>query len=218
MSETFAPLTPISELQSALASGKTRAVELLETAHARAQDPDGEGKRVYLKLFAETGRAEAEASDRLRSAGVPPRPLEGVPISVKDLFDVAGQVTTAGSRVAEVDPPAAADAPIVARLRAAGAVITGRANMTEFAYSGIGINPHHGPPANPWDRKTGRIPGGSSSGAAVSVSDGMAAAGIGSDTGGSVRIPSALCGLAVEARRLDLERSRGQRCCVLRGG
>ena len=196
MTETFAPLTPISDLTSGLASGRTSAVGLLETAHARAQDPAGEGKRVYLKLFAETARAEAEASDRLRAAGVPARPLEGVPISVKDLFDVAGQVTTAGSRVAEVDPPATADAPIVARLRAAGAVITGRTNMTEFAYSGIGINPHFGTPANPWDRKTGRVPGGSSSGAVISVTDGMAAAGIGSDTGGSVRIPSALCGIA----------------------
>mgnify|MGYP002631791742 FL=1 len=192
MTETFAPLTPISDLTSGLASGRTSAVGLLETAHARAQDPAGEGKRVYLKLFSETARAEAEASDWLRATGVPARPLEGVPISVKDLFDVAGQVTTAGSRVAEVDPPATADAPIVARLRAAGAVITGRTNMTEFAYSGIGINPHFGTPANPWDRKTGRVPGGSSSGAVISVTDGMAAAGIGSDTGGSVRIPSAL--------------------------
>jgi aspartyl-tRNA(Asn)/glutamyl-tRNA(Gln) amidotransferase subunit A len=196
MTETFTPLTPIFDLKSDLESGRTSALELLDIAHARAEDPSGEGKRVYLKVFSETARAEAKASDRLRSAGAPARPLDGVPISVKDLFDVAGQVTTAGSRVAEVDPPAVADAPIVARLRAAGAVITGRTNMTEFAYSGIGINPHFGTPANPWDRKTGRVPGGSSSGAVISVTDGMAAAGIGSDTGGSVRIPSALCGIA----------------------
>jgi aspartyl-tRNA(Asn)/glutamyl-tRNA(Gln) amidotransferase subunit A len=196
MTDVFAPLTPIADLSAALDRGQTTAAALLETALERARDPAGEGKRVYLKTFDDTAQAEAEASDRLRAAGVPARPLEGLPISVKDLFDVAGQVTTAGSRVAEVDPPATADAPIVARLRAAGAVITGRTNMTEFAYSGIGINPHFDTPANPWDRETRRIPGGSSSGAAVGVADGMAAVGIGSDTGGSVRIPSALCGLA----------------------
>ncbi|WP_025514990.1 amidase, partial [Bordetella trematum] len=93
------------------------------------------------------------------------------------------------------EAPASADAEVVRRLRAAGAVIVGKTNMSEFAYSGLGLNPHYGTPANPWDRASGRIPGGSSSGAAVSVSDGMAVAAIGSDTGGSVRIPSALCGL-----------------------
>jgi aspartyl-tRNA(Asn)/glutamyl-tRNA(Gln) amidotransferase subunit A len=119
--------------------------------------------------------------------------LEGVPVSVKDLFDVAGQVTTAGSIALKDAPPAQADAPVVARLRAAGAVILGRTNMTEFAFSGLGLNPHYGTPGNPFDRA--RIPGGSSSGAAVSLADGMAAMGLGTDTGGSVRIPSAFCGL-----------------------
>lgn len=107
-----------------------------------------------------------------------------------------GQVTTAGSIVAADDPPASADALAVRRLRAAGAVIVGRTNMTEFAFSGVGLNPHYGTPRNPWDRATGRIPGGSSAGAAVSVTDGMAAAALGTDTGGSVRIPAGLCGLA----------------------
>jgi len=193
---TFAPLTPVSDLLAALASGESDAASLLQTALDRAADPAGEGDKVFVKSMAETAAAEAAASDGLRAAGVPPRPLEGVPISVKDLFDVKGAVTMAGSKVAAIDPPAAADAPVVARLRAAGAVLVGRTNMTEFAYSGVGLNPHYGTPANPWDRHTRRIPGGSSSGAAISVTDGMAAVGIGSDTGGSVRIPSGLCGLA----------------------
>lgn len=193
---SFAPLTPIAALLTDLEVGRTSAEALLETALDRAADPAGEGSRVFVHSMADSARAEAGASDRLRRAGVAPRPLEGLPISIKDLFDVRGHVTTAGSRVMATEPPAEADAPIVARLRAAGAVLVGRTNMTEFAFSGIGINPHYGTPANPWDRDTRRIPGGSSSGAAVSVADGMAAVGIGSDTGGSVRIPSGLCGLA----------------------
>lgn len=193
---SFAPMTPIAALLTDLEVGRTSATALLETALERAADPGGEGSRVFVTMMGETARAEAEASDRLRRAGVPPRPLEGLPISVKDLFDVRGHVTTAGSRVLADEPPAEADAPVVARLRAAGAVLVGRTNMTEFAYSGVGLNPHYGTPANPWERDTRRIPGGSSAGAAVSVTDGMAVAGIGSDTGGSVRIPSGLCGLA----------------------
>lgn len=193
---SFAPLTPIADLLSDLEDGRTSASALLETALARAADSSGEGKRVFVRMMPETAWAEAEASDGLRRAGVPARPLEGLPISVKDLFDVRGYVTTAGSRVLADEPPAAADAPVVSRLRAAGAVLVGRTNMTELAYSGVGLNPHYGTPANPWDRDTRRIPGGSSAGAAISVTDGMATVGIGSDTGGSVRIPSGLCGLA----------------------
>jgi aspartyl-tRNA(Asn)/glutamyl-tRNA(Gln) amidotransferase subunit A len=127
---------------------------------------------------------------------------------VKDLFDLEGEPTTAGSTLLRDAAPAKADAPAIARLRAAGAIVIGRTNMTEFAYSGLGLNPHYGTPANPWDRETRRIPGGSSSGAAISVTDGMAAAGIGSDTGGSVRIPASLCGLAgfkPTARRVPTE-------------
>ena len=193
---TFAPKTPIAEILTALDSGKTTAAALLDTALERAKDASGEGVRVFTALMEDSARAEATASDALRKGGVPPRPLEGLPISVKDLFDVKGAVTTAGSKVLASEPPAEADAPVVARLRAAGAVIVGRTNMTEFAYSGLGINPHYGTPANPWDRASKRIPGGSSSGAAVSVTDGMATVGLGTDTGGSVRIPSSLCGLA----------------------
>ena len=125
----------------------------------------------------------------------PKGPLAGVSVSVKDLFDVAGQVTKAGSKVLQNAPPATADCPAVARLRAAGAVLAGRTNMVEFAFSGVGINPHYGTPVNPADTRVERIPGGSSSGAAVSVATGAAMVGLGSDTGGSIRIPAALCGI-----------------------
>ena len=180
-----------------LAAGRTSATALTEAALARAQDPAGEGARVFTLLDAGRARALAAASDALRAAGIVRSPLEGLPVSIKDLFDVAGQVTTAGSVVLKDAAPAARNAPVIDRLIAAGAVIVGRTNMTEFAFSGLGLNPHHGTPRNPWDRVGGgRIPGGSSSGAAVSVTDGMAVLALGSDTGGSVRVPSALCGLA----------------------
>ena len=121
--------------------------------------------------------------------------LAGIAVSVKDLFDVAGQVTAAGSTVLAGTSPALEDCPAVARLRAAGAAFIGRTNMVEFAFSGIGINPHYGTPVNPADTAVERIPGGSSSGAAVSVATGAALVGLGSDTGGSIRIPAALCGI-----------------------
>ena len=189
-------LPTIEHLSHELAAGRATAVALAEAALARARDAAGEGARVFTALGAARALAAARASDLLRAAGVVRSPLEGIPVSIKDLFDVAGEVTTAGSAVLRGAAPAARNAPVVERLIAAGAVIVGRTNMTEFAFSGLGLNPHHGTPANPWDRATRRIPGGSSSGAAVSVTDGMAALAIGSDTGGSVRIPAALCGLA----------------------
>ena len=188
-------MTPVSDLARALEEGRTTSQKLIAAALERIQDPAGEGARTFLKIHDEAARTAAEASDKMRAAGIVPSPLAGLPISVKDLFDVVGDVTTAGSVVLKDRPAAQADAIIVARLRAAGAIIIGRTNMTEFAYSGLGLNRHYDTPRNPWDRETGRIPGGSSSGAAVSVADDMAAAAIGTDTGGSVRIPSALCGL-----------------------
>ncbi len=189
-------LATLDQLAADLAAGKTSALALTEAALARAQDTAGEGARVFTHVAVERARAAARASDGLRAAGIVRSPLEGLPVSVKDLFDVAGEVTTAGSKVLRDAPPATRSAPVIERLIAAGAVIVGRTNMTEFAFSGLGLNPHHGTPKSPWDRAGGgRIPGGSSSGAAVSVTDGMAAVAIGSDTGGSVRIPSALCGL-----------------------
>ncbi|MFO1292352.1 MAG: amidase [Rubrivivax sp.] len=167
---------------------------LIETVLARAaRDPAA--AQVFTRLYPETALAAARAADEARAAGAPPAPLAGLPVSIKDLFDVAGETTLACSRLRRDAAPAAADAPAVARLRAAGAALVGRTNMSEFAFSGVGINPHYGTPRNPCDEALARIPGGSSSGAAVSVALGLAVAGLGSDTGGSIRIPAALCGL-----------------------
>jgi aspartyl-tRNA(Asn)/glutamyl-tRNA(Gln) amidotransferase subunit A len=185
----------LAELAALLAAGKTTSRALTELALACIDDPAGEGARTFTGVHRETALAQAQASDELRAHGITPSLLAGIPVSVKDLFDIGGETTRAGSRVLADAPPAQADAECVMRLRQAGAVIIGRTNMTEFAYSGLGLNPHYGTPKNPHDRATGRVPGGSSSGAAVSVADGMAAAAIGTDTGGSVRIPAALCGL-----------------------
>ncbi|HZD26991.1 MAG TPA: amidase [Alphaproteobacteria bacterium] len=198
----------IRELSRQLATGQTSARALSEAALARIEDPAGEGSRAFTKVYRDAALAEAEASDRLRTAGIVPSPLAGIPVSIKDLCDVAGETTLAGSTVRRGAPPAERDAPVLARLRAAGAVIVGRTNMTEFAMGTLGLNPHYGDAANPWDRATRRIPGGSSSGAAVSVSDGMAVAALGTDTAGSVRVPAGLCGLAgfkPTARRVPTE-------------
>src|SRR5882672_572660 len=190
-----AAFRPIAALARELAEGETTSRKLVEAALVRIADAGGEGGRAFTKVHAQGALLAADASDRLRKEGVVPSPLAGLPVSIKDLFDIAGDVTTAGSKILRDRSPAAADAVAVARLRAAGAVVIGRSNMTEFAFSGIGINPHYGTPANPYERGTRRIPGGSSSGAAVSVSDGMAAFAVGTDTGGSARIPAALCGI-----------------------
>jgi len=186
----------VASLSADLAAGRTTSRALVEQALARIADPAGEGGRAFLKVYADTARAEADLADRLRGAGVVRSPVDGLPVSVKDLFDVGGDLTRAGSRILANAPPAAADAPAVARLRAAGAIIVGRTNMVEFAFGGVGLNPHYGTPRNPWERAAGRIPGGSSSGAAVAQADGMCVMGLGSDTRGSVRIPAALCGIA----------------------
>ena len=188
-------MKPVLELQAALWSGKITSRELTEQALARIKDPDGEGSRVFLKVHEESALSAADASDALRAQGVVPTPLSGIPVSLKDLFDEQGQQTLAGSKSMEDSPPAAKDSVVTARLRAAGAVLVGRTNLTEFAYSGLGLNCHYDTPRNPWDRETGRIPGGSSSGAGVSVADGMCSVAIGTDTGGSVRIPSAVNGV-----------------------
>jgi aspartyl-tRNA(Asn)/glutamyl-tRNA(Gln) amidotransferase subunit A len=168
--------------------------ERLEAALMSIDDLRGEGMRACLTVYREAARGAAAAADARARAGISLGPLDGAIVTIKDLFDVAGEVTRAGSKVlAEEGKPADADAPVVRALRAGGAVIVAKTNMTEFAFSGVGINPHYGTPGNPADRK--RIPGGSSSGAAVSVADGMCDIAIGSDTGGSTRIPGALCGL-----------------------
>ena len=185
----------IAALAADLAAGRTTAAALLEDCLDRIADDAGEGSRTFLRVSAASARGAAEAMDKLRSAGAAPSAYAGIPISVKDLFDIAGEVTTAGSRALADAPPAQTVAPAIARLRQAGFVVVGRTNMTEFAYSGLGINPHYGTPLSPWDRASGRVPGGSSSGAAVSVADGMAHGAVGTDTGGSCRIPAAYCGI-----------------------
>lgn len=185
----------IQTLAAALSSGATTARALFEESLARIRDPHGEGGRTFLVVHEAQARASADAMDHLRKAGRAPSPYAGIPISVKDLFDLAGEATPAGSVVLAGSAPATSTAPAVARLIAAGFVVMGRTNMTEFAFSGLGINPHYDTPRSPWDRATGRMPGGSSSGAAVSISDGMAAAALGTDTGGSCRVPAAMCGI-----------------------
>jgi aspartyl-tRNA(Asn)/glutamyl-tRNA(Gln) amidotransferase subunit A len=198
----------IEQHAQALADGSTSSRALVEQCLARIADPDGEGARAFIKVQADKARTMAGAMDALRRAGRAPGRYAGIPISLKDLFDIAGESTPAGSRALADAPPAAAHAPVVQRMLAAGFVPLGRTNMTEFAFSGLGINPHYGTPRSPWDRAAGRIPGGSSSGTAVSVSDGMAAAGLGTDTGGSCRIPAAFCGIVgykPTARRVPID-------------
>jgi len=183
----------VAQLAADLAAGRTSSRRLTEQALARIADPAGEGSRAFIKVYAESALAEADYCDRLRKGGVRRSPVDGLPVSLKDLFDVAGDLTRAGSKI--LNAKAEKDAAAVARLRAAGAVFVGRTNMVEFAFGTTGINPHYGTPKNPFDRATGRIPGGSSSGAAVAQADGMCVMALGSDTRGSVRIPAAFCGV-----------------------
>src|SRR5207244_8786866 len=157
--------------------------------------PAKESERPLIHVDKDAALAAGDAMDHLRKARAAPSPCAGIPVSIKDLYDIKGQVTRAGSRALEDSAPAEADAPVVARLRRAGFIVIGRTNMTEFAYSGIGINPHYGTPKSVWNRSVGHVPGGSSSGAAVSIADGMAHGALGTDTGGSCRIPAAYNGI-----------------------
>lgn len=198
----------LATLADDLANGRTSARKLVEQCLARIADPAGEGQRAFMHVDRDAALEAADAMDGLRKANAAPSPYAGIPVSIKDLFDIKGQVTRAGSRALEDSPPAEADAPVVARLRAAGFVVIGRTNMTEFAYSGIGINPHYGTPKGIWQRGAGHVPGGSSSGAAVSIADGMAYGALGTDTGGSCRIPAAyngIVGYKPTQRRVPLE-------------
>jgi aspartyl-tRNA(Asn)/glutamyl-tRNA(Gln) amidotransferase subunit A len=190
------PNTPtLATLADDLDSGRTSARKLVDECLARIADTAGEGMRAFIHVDAEAAIEAAEAMDRLREVKAAPSPFAGIPVSIKDLFDIKGQVTRAGSRALDDSAPAEADAPAVARLRRAGFIVIGRTNMTEFAYSGIGINPHFGTPKSAWQRSVGHVPGGSSSGAAVSVVDRMAHGALGTDTGGSCRIPAAFNGI-----------------------
>src|SRR6185437_12248786 len=181
MTMTNAPT--IASLADDLETGRTTARKLVEDCLEKIADPAGEGQRTFIHVDKQAALDAAEAMDRLRKAQAAPSRFAGIPISIKDLFDIKGQVTRAGSRALGDSAPAEADAPVVARLRRAGFIVIGRSNMTEFAFSGIGINPHYGTPKGAWNRRVGHVPGGSSSGAAVSVADRMAHGALGTDTG-----------------------------------
>lgn len=188
-------LPSIRQLQSELEQGLTSSEQLTRDALDRIEDSAGQGAKVFTQVYADQAMQAARASDILRAAGLARSPLEGLPVSVKDLFDVRGEVTLAGSVVLKNEPPASRHASVVQRLLDAGAILVGRTNMTEFAYSGLGLNPHYGTPSSPWDRANERIPGGSSSGAGVAVAERMSVMSLGTDTGGSIRIPAAFNGV-----------------------
>jgi aspartyl-tRNA(Asn)/glutamyl-tRNA(Gln) amidotransferase subunit A len=189
------PNPTLAALADDLEAGRTTARKLVEECIAGIADPSGEGQRTIIHVDKDAALEAADAMDHLRKAHAAPSRFAGIPVSIKDLFDIKGQVTRAGSRALEDSAPAEKDAPVVARLRRAGFVVIGRTNMTEFAYSGIGINPHYGTPRSVWQRSVGHVPGGSSSGAAVSIADRMAYGALGTDTGGSCRIPAAYNGI-----------------------
>ena len=179
-------LPDLCATRDAIRRGESTALREMEDCLARAvATVNGHS---YLRLDADAALLQARAAK-------PSGALAGLAVSIKDLFDIEGQTTKAGSTVLADASVATRDATAVARLQAAGGILAGRTNMVEFAFSGVGWNPHYGTPANPCDTGMARIPGGSSSGAAVSVATGAAFIGLGSDTGGSIRIPAALCGI-----------------------
>jgi len=188
-------LVSIAEVRRRIRSHETSTKDYVSKCIENIQSPSGEGARAFLRVSEAEALAVAESQDVLLKNGLQLEPLAGITVSIKDLFDIAGQVTASGSTILKNNDPAIADADVVSRIRNAGGIVVGRTNMTEFAYSGLGLNPHFGTPLNPYDRNKGRIPGGSTSGGAISVTDQMATIAIGSDTGGSCRIPAALCGV-----------------------
>ncbi|MBD9659126.1 amidase [Pantoea sp. PNT03] len=199
-------MTTLWQASQQLLAGQISPETSTQDALSAIAAESGEGKRVYTKVYTAAAQQQAAQAGARWQQQQPRSAIDGLPISIKDLFDVAGEVTTAGSRLLSNTSPATANASMVDRLQQAGAAIVGKTNMSEFAFTGLGVNPHYGTPANPWQRAQQRIPGGSSSGAAVAVSDGMCLAAVGTDTGGSVRIPAALCGLTgfkPSASRID---------------
>ncbi|WP_412916639.1 amidase [Erwinia sp. MMLR14_017] len=188
-------MTTLWQASQQLQTGASAPETFTDAALKAASDPDGEGVRVFIRRYEERAKIQAHQAGVRWQNHAALSPIDGLPVSIKDLFDVKGEATTAGSRLLVNAPAATADASVVTQLTQAGAAIVGKTNMTEFAFSGLGINPHYGTPANPWQREEKRIPGGSSSGAAVAVASGMSLGAVGTDTGGSVRIPAALCGL-----------------------
>ncbi|MGK3134905.1 amidase [Pantoea trifolii] len=199
-------MTTLWQASQQLLAGQISPETLTQDALRAIAAESGEGKRVFTKVYSDAARQQAAQAGARWQQQQPRSAIDGLPVSIKDLFDVAGEVTTAGSRLLSNASVATANASLVDRLQQAGAAIVGKTNMSEFAFTGLGVNPHYGTPANPWQRAQQRIPGGSSSGAAVAVSDGMCLAAVGTDTGGSVRIPAALCGLTgfkPSASRID---------------
>jgi aspartyl-tRNA(Asn)/glutamyl-tRNA(Gln) amidotransferase subunit A len=211
---------------------RTTARKLVEECLARIADPAARACATFIHVDKEAALAAADAMDRLRKAHAAPSPYAGIPVSIKDLYDIKGQVTRAGSRALEDLHAGGGRCAVVARLRRAGFIVIGRTNMTEFAYSGIGINPHYGTPKSAWNRSVGHVPGGSSSGAAVSIADRWPMARSATDTGGSCRIPAAFNGIvgykptqaprAARRRRAAVVLARqlwaaGAQCRLLRG-
>ncbi|WP_136660533.1 amidase [Nitratireductor sp. XY-223] len=182
-----------SAVGRALAAGEASPVDL--TRHLLAKAEADKSGNVFILITHERALAEARASEKRLSAGQPLSPLDGVPIAWKDLVDLAGHRTTAASNIFRGSDPAHMDAPVAANATSAGMVTLGKVNLTEFAYSGLGLNPHYGTPHNPHSNGTPRVPGGSSSGSAVAVAAGYVPCSIGTDTGGSIRIPAAFNGI-----------------------
>ena len=184
---------PAAEVGRLIARGRLDPVEAAEFFLDRIErDRDNPS---FILVTRERALKEAAASCARHREGRAAGPLDGVPIAWKDLVDMAGERTTAGSALFADSPPKEHDAPIVANLAAAGMVALGKTNLSEFAFSALGLNPHFGTPRNPRDPATPRVTGGSSSGAAVAVAGGLAPCAIGSDTGGSIRAPASFCGI-----------------------
>lgn len=181
----------IAELAEKIRKRQVSPVEAMQACLDRIGRLNG-GLRAFISVYPEQALAEARAAEAAVMAGDAPGPLHGVPLAIKDLFAVRGMVRTCGSRLID-EGPGKADAESVAALRAAGGIVVGLANLHEFAFGPTGINPHFGTARNPWDRS--RVCGGSSSGSGCAVAAGLVPGAMGTDTGGSVRIPSALCGI-----------------------
>jgi aspartyl-tRNA(Asn)/glutamyl-tRNA(Gln) amidotransferase subunit A len=185
--------TTVNAIADALEARQITALEVVESSLAAAGDPARQGPVSFIEVFADEARAQARAIDAARARGAAVPRYAGVPVGIKALFDVRGHRTTSGAIIPE--PIAAKDADAVAVLRHAAFVPIGHNNMTEFAYSGLGMNPHFGNPLSPWRKTEGRVAGGSTSGGAAAVAEGTVPLALGSDTGGSCRIPAAFCNL-----------------------
>lgn len=187
------PFAPIHRLSADIAAGAVSPRDLTDLYLDRIRDLDGR-LGAYAAVHADEARLAADAADRAVRAGHRIGPLHGIPVALKDLVEMEGRVTTGGS-AAWRDRRSAVTATIVRKLMAAGMIVLGKTHTVEFAYGGWGTNQHMGTPRNPWDMAVHRIPGGSSSGSGVAVAAGLTAAAIGTDTGGSVRLPAGFCGI-----------------------